>query len=78
MAHEAVSRKSVVSSPRLLRTGAYMGLLAGGAVMFFLPWLLSTQFSLKVAPAWGLGDVAFAFCAAGALAGMLIGWRIKL
>jgi len=64
--------------PRVLRASAYVGLLVSGVLVFFLPWLLASQFSIKVAPAWGLGDFGFALCAAGALIGMLIGRRLKL
>lgn len=76
MAYEVVSGRSALK-PRALRAGGYLGLLVAGALVFFLPWLLASTFSLKVAPAWGLGDYAFAFCAAGALAGMFIGRRMK-
>lgn len=78
MAYEATPGRTSTLRPRVLRAGAYVGLLVSGALVFFLPWLLTSQFSLKVAPAWGLGDFAFAFCAAGALIGMLIGRRMKL
>jgi hypothetical protein len=64
--------------PRMLRASAYVGLLVSGTLVFFFPWLLASRFSLKVAPAWGLGDFGFVLCAAGALMGMLIGRRMKL
>jgi hypothetical protein len=70
--------KSSALKPRVLRAGAYLGLLVTGALVFFLPWLLASQFSLKVAPAWGLGDFAFGFCAAGSLIGIFVGRRMKL
>ena len=78
MAYEATPGRTSALRPRVLRASAYVGLLVSGALVFFLPWLLTSQFSLKVAPAWGLGDFAFAFCAAGALIGMLIDRRMKL
>ncbi|TPG11442.1 hypothetical protein EAH88_02655 [Rhodanobacter glycinis] len=78
MAYEVTSGKTSALRPRVLRASAYVGLLVSGVLVFFLPWLLAFQFSLKVAPAWGLGDFAFALCAAGALIGMFIGRRLKL
>ncbi len=78
MSNETASRTAPTASLGTLRASAYMGLLVAGAVMFFVPWLLASQFSLNVAPAWGLGNAAFVVCAAGALIGMLVGRRMKL
>jgi len=63
---------------RSLFVGALLGLVASAVLMFAFPWVLASQLSMKVLPAWGLGDVAFAFCAAGALIGMVLGRRMKL
>ena len=78
MAYETAPGRTSALRPRVLRSSAYVGLLVSGALVFFLPWLLASQFSIKVAPAWGLGDFGFALCAVGALIGMLIGRRLKL
>lgn len=78
MAYEPATGTLSALRPRVLRASAYVGLLVAGALLFFLPWLLASVFSLKVAPAWGLGNLAFAACAAGALIGMFVGRRIKL
>jgi len=77
MAYKTASGKSVFPGPNALRAGGYIGLLVGGALMFFLPWLLASQLSPKVAPAWGLGNFAFAFCVLGALIGIFVGRRMK-
>ncbi|WP_165418382.1 hypothetical protein [Dyella amyloliquefaciens] len=52
-------------------------MLTAGALMFPAPWALASVFTLPIAPAWGLGNFAFAFCAAGSLIGMLLGRRMK-
>lgn len=67
-----------MASAQVLRASGYVGLLVTGALMFLLPWLLATQFSLRVAPAWGMGNFAFVFCLAGTLMGMFVGRRMKL
>jgi hypothetical protein len=61
----------------VLRASAYVVLLLAGSLAFFLSWLLASEFSLKVAPGWGLGNSAFAVCAAGALIAMFVGRRMK-
>lgn len=78
MAYERTPGRSSALRPRVLRASAYVGLLVAGALVFFLPWLLASEFSLKVAPGWGLGNFAFAVCAVGALIGMFVGRRMKL
>jgi hypothetical protein len=77
MAYAPTLGSSSTPRPQVLRASAYVGLLVAGSLVFFVPWLLASGFSLKVAPGWGLGNFAFAVCAVGALIGMFVGRRMK-
>jgi hypothetical protein len=77
MTTEKSARIPRFPSPNPLRSTGYLGLLAGGAVFYGLPWLLKNEFSLAVPTAWGLGDFAFVLCICTAIGAMVFARRFK-